>query len=364
MGLVADGEIELRHPRGLRVADRAHRLVGGEDHGQPLRGVRRRRRGQRRGVGGGGDGEVAGAGAVPVRRADLRVGTDGEGADRDRGVGGPLAQGLRDERDRGGGEERAPAPAGELLGGAQGGVGLAGPAGHDQLAAAVRGEARGHVRERGPLVRAELLARALRERVRLAVEPAVPVDGGGLGAEEVEALHRRALVRDQGQRVGAPVRRGADDEPLAEVGVGVGEEGGDVRLADRGPGVVALDLDRREAAAAELGDEVDPDVAAPAAGPLAPEPDAGEPPAEAAVGLQHLRHERLETPPPLLRVGPALAQARVHVPERRGHPRLPPPAAAHTVAEHAPASRAADAPTLQCRRPRGAPAGARRTDAA
>ena len=233
VSLVADGDVERRHAGVLRLPDHVHRLVGAENDRQPIGRIRRGRPREPPGVGRGGYRQVVRLRAVTVPAPDLLVRADGESADRGRGVGRPLPQRLGDERDRGRGEQHPPAGSGDLLGDAQRREGLAGAAGHDQLAAVVLLETRERVGEGLSLVRSQLLCGARLQRRRLVLEVGVPVDRGLLEPEEVDALHRGLLIRDEREQVPAPVGGRADDHALVEVGVRVREEGGEVLLVER-----------------------------------------------------------------------------------------------------------------------------------
>ena len=111
---------------------------------------------------------------------------------------------------------------------------------------------------------------------------AVPVDGRGLEAEEVDDLYGGAPVGEQSVRVA--VEPTGDDEVVLVVVV-VDEEFVDLIFGDLVIGVVALGLDRRQPAAVQLGDEVDADIAAPAFRPFAPAPDLREPLTVDGIGL-------------------------------------------------------------------------------
>ena len=319
---IAHGDVELRHARVLRAPDHVHRLVGAEHDGQPVGRRGSRGLGESGRIGGRGDRQVVCAGADVVALANLRVGADGKRADRRLGVSGPLAQRLRHERDRRCGEQHATARPGDLLGGAQRGEGLAGAAGHDQLAAVVLLEAGAHVVQGALLVRAHFLARQLLKGRGLVLQVGVPVDRRGFEPEQVETLHRRLLVGDQAQQVAAPVGSRADDQAFVEVGVRVGEEIGQILFVQRPVGVVALALDGRELAVGALRDDVDADVAGVPARPLSPGPSVRVSIAEHAIGAQHFDYERLELSSTLPGVWVALAELPVDVGEGGGHRRM------------------------------------------
>ena len=180
VGLVADDQVEGGQARRLRGGDAGDGVVGGEDDGR-ARGGAFLQLGQPAVlvdellvVGGGGEGEVlhldvAGVvGRLLLALADAAVGADGEAGERAGGLGGPLAQGLGEQRQRGHKEEDLPG-GGECLGDLERGEGLAGAAGHDELPAvggSAGPEGGDHVVERLLLVGAEGLLRVALEVLR------------------------------------------------------------------------------------------------------------------------------------------------------------------------------------------------------
>ena len=158
-----------------------------------------------------------------------------------------------------------------------------------------------------------LLARPLRERGSIVLKVGVPVDRRRLEAEQIEALHRRLLVGDERQQIAAPVGRGTDDQALVEISVRVREEGREVLLVEGRVGVVALALNRGQAAIGALGDDVDADVAAVSPRPFAPAPHRSVALTKYPVGAEYPLNERLELPSAFARVGPAFAEPPVDI---------------------------------------------------
>jgi hypothetical protein len=96
--------------------------------------------GQPRGVGGGGVAQLVGEGLDGVvvflaLLAHVAVGAHGKAVQRDFAFLRPLGQGLRQQVQAGDQEQDALALAGHVFGDLQAGEGLAGAAGHDELAA-------------------------------------------------------------------------------------------------------------------------------------------------------------------------------------------------------------------------------------
>lgn len=89
--------------------------------------------------------------------ADLGIGADGEAVQRQAALLGPLGEGLRKQVQRGDEEQNELVFACDLLGDLQGGEGLAGAAGHDELATVGVLEAEADLGLGAGLMRAELL---------------------------------------------------------------------------------------------------------------------------------------------------------------------------------------------------------------
>ena len=158
VGLVADDEIEVIHAELLGFVDGFDGLVGGEDDVEALAALALLRTMlDISAVGGDGDIEIVG-GDVLGFLGDLLVRAHGVGLEWQvlLRLGGPLLERLREQRDGGNEEEDAGLVAVELreaLGEAQRSEGLAGAAGHDELAAVVGLEAGDGLRDGLLLVR-------------------------------------------------------------------------------------------------------------------------------------------------------------------------------------------------------------------
>ena len=262
MRLVADDEVERTDARFLRGGDDVDRLVGGEDHRHRLGRVRGELLGQPRAVGRRGVGEVVegdvGGVLPPLPLADLGVRADGEGPERNLGVVGPLAHGLRHQRERGDHEEDGAAPAHEVLGDAQRGEGLARAAGKDQLAAIGLDEARAHRLQRLALMGTQRLL--VRDADLLGPRVVAPLDGARLEVAQPDALRVDDLARQRLLGSVGPVAvAGVDDEAAGEARLARGgEEAVDVAFVDLLALVVELALHGAEARPVrERGDEVD-----------------------------------------------------------------------------------------------------------
>ena len=230
VGLVADHEIEVRLmglfvvERLLGLDDLGEGLVGGEDHAEAL--VRLREQVQLMEladdlvrVRDGGEGQVFDGVAAVVRRPlllrDGRVRADAHRADRLGGMGRPLVERLAEERERRDEKEDESGRFHFILRDLERGVGLAGAAGHDQLAA-VGGPEMGVggidglllvlTRGAGPGGLRRLLA------VRLRLERG-PVNGRLGKVGEADLHHRRHLVLQRGLGIRRPVVRRRNPEP-------------------------------------------------------------------------------------------------------------------------------------------------------
>ena len=162
MGLVADDEIEVIHAELLGFVDGLDGLVGGEDDVEALAALALLRTMLDVGsVGGDGDIEIVG-GDVLGLLGDLLVGAYGVRLEWQMllRLSGPFLERLREQRDGGNEEEDAGLVAVELreaLGEAQRSEGLAGAAGHNELAAVVSFEAGDGLRDGLLLVRARFI---------------------------------------------------------------------------------------------------------------------------------------------------------------------------------------------------------------
>ena len=164
VGFVADDEIEGRQAvQVLGAADDVERMIGGEDDAHVLGVVALGHfHGEALGIGGGGVAEFVGEGLDDVLVLvalfpDLDIGADGEGMERDGAFLGPLGEGLGKQVQAGDEEEDALVLAGDFLGDLEAGEGLAGAAGHDELATVGGFEAGGDFALGAGLVRAEFL---------------------------------------------------------------------------------------------------------------------------------------------------------------------------------------------------------------
>nr|VFK13229.1 MAG: hypothetical protein BECKLPF1236A_GA0070988_100844 [Candidatus Kentron sp. LPFa]VFK24465.1 MAG: hypothetical protein BECKLPF1236C_GA0070990_1001316 [Candidatus Kentron sp. LPFa] len=168
VGLVADDEVEgWEVVLGLGAVDYADGVIGGEHHGDvacvvPLgHGL-----GQTGGVGGGRVAEFMGEGLYPVvvfvgvsraLLADFAIGADREAVERGLALLGPFGEGLGEEGEAQHQEEHPLAGTRHGLGDIEGGEGLAGAAGHSELAAVGLAQAGGDVLEGVFLVGTKLL---------------------------------------------------------------------------------------------------------------------------------------------------------------------------------------------------------------
>ena len=151
VGFVAEDEVEGRRTLVLRPLHDAERVVGAEHHGQRIFGGLPERGGDRRRVRGDGDFKLL-EGGVLVVAAGPGVGADADVAVDGRALRRPLPHRLGEQGDRRHQVQDPAAGARHGFRDAQRGEGLAGAAGHDELAAIVVPEAGEHVVERGLLV--------------------------------------------------------------------------------------------------------------------------------------------------------------------------------------------------------------------
>ncbi len=277
----------------LGAADHVEGVVGGEDDAH-VPGVVALFHlvGESGGVGGGGVAQLVDEGLDDVLVAlaalfpDLGVGADGEAVQGDGALLGPLGEGLGEEVERGDEEENEPVGAGDLLGDLEAGEGLAGAAGHDELAAVGLLEAEEDLGLGALLMGAQgLFGLQCGGGSGLAGLELGPVDLGVLEVVEVDLADGRLLVGEGGLGVVAPVVGGGDDEAAGEAGfAGGGEEAVDVGFPHAVVGRVAFALDGVVfPGAAGAGDEVDAGVlggdaelgGADLLGPIGEEPDLG-----------------------------------------------------------------------------------------
>ena len=191
---------------------------------------------------------------------DLDIGADGEGVERDGAFLGPLGEGLGKQVQAGDEEQDALVLAGDILGDLEAGKGLAGAAGHDELAAVGGFQAGDDLAAGAGLVRAEFLLGL--EDGRGAGLVFRPVDLAGFEIVEIDLVNGRSLAVEGVFGVVAPVVSGGDDVAERErLLAGGGEEAVDVGLPDAVVLGVALALDGVEfLGAGGLGDEVDAGV--------------------------------------------------------------------------------------------------------
>ena len=233
VSLIADDQIDRGEAGILGGGDHVHRLVGGEEHREPLgilalRNLSDEVSGLRcRGIGEIGEGEVFGV------ASDLVVGADREGAHRAVGFGGPLAKRLREQRDRRNQEQYRPTGLNLPLSDPQAREGLAGATGHDELAAIVFGETVEYCPERFDLMGAELLRLGPLERAGVREAVLRPVNPRLLEFVDADPDRGNLLVTERIDRVLRPLVRRRDDDARGErVFAGGREEGVDVLLVE------------------------------------------------------------------------------------------------------------------------------------
>jgi len=311
--LVADDQVEVRHPLALGAGDDVDRLVGGKDDGElvvlgPLADLR----GQGLGVRGRRVDQVVNRQVLRgVGLADLHIGAHGIRAERDLGLLLPLAQALVEQLDRGNEEQDRRglglAAGRELLGDLQRRERLAGAAGHDQLPAVMRDQALADRRTGLPLVRQGGLLAGGRQNL-LGPRPVdvAPVDLGLQQVADPDPHDRDGQVLELLLDRWTPVLRGRDDDPAGEPLLARrGEEGVDVGLGHMVGRVVELALHGAPPTGRDvLRHDVDAVVvgAAPA-GPLLPQVDLLEPVRELRRRPQVARHQPLESGALLRRAG-------------------------------------------------------------
>ncbi len=211
---------------------------------------------------------------------DLGVGADGIRPKLYRGLGGPLAQRLRHQRDRRHQEQHRATGRHQVLGDPQRGERLARATRHDQLAPVGAGEVRAGRLQREELVRAQDLAVLTRHHLRGTQAELRPVH-----ARVVQVLHpqpgdRNLLVVQRRLSVLAPRVRRRDDHATGEARrAGRGEERVDVALSQGVRRRVELALDRRQRTGGPLlGHQINPGVGlARPARPVHPQPHVAEP---------------------------------------------------------------------------------------
>ncbi len=150
------------------------------------------------GIGGGGVAEFVGEGfhdvlVLVALFPDLDIGADGEGMEWDGAFLGPLGESLGKQVQAGDEKQDALVLAGDFLGDLEAGEGLAGAAGHDELAAVGGLEAGGDFAFGAGLVGAEFLF--LSEDGRGGGGSVLrPVDLAGFEGEQVDFVNRRLLA--------------------------------------------------------------------------------------------------------------------------------------------------------------------------
>ena len=302
VGFIAEDEVEGRRSLVLRPLHDAERVVGAEDHRQRVFSGLPERRGDRRRVRGDGDFELLERGVLVVAPRP-GVGADAHVAVGYRALRRPLPHRLGEQGDRRHEVQHPAAGARHGFRDAQRGEGLAGAAGHDELAAIVVPEAGEHVVERGLLVGPQTEGLAAEGEVfRLAVREVGPIERSAGEVAEAEHGAGGLQMLDGPAGVRPPAVAGVHDDAGGERVAGRrGDEGVEMRLRDLRARRVTLALDGATAAPALLGDEVDARIGAvevrPRGGPLGPEPDVGETlPVERVLEEVRLHQPLEETP--------------------------------------------------------------------
>ncbi len=201
-----------------------------------------------------------------VLLADVAVRTHGVAVQRRRRFLGPFGERLRQQREARHEEQHTATLAGQFLGNLERGEGLAGAAGHDELAARILGEARFDGRQRRLLVRAQRFLRLEdRSRVGLVLRP---VDPARLQIVQRDEADRRLLPLQRLAQMAGAAGRGEEDQAM---GVGLaargGEERGQIAQRELGILVVELGLYRVQLAGCGFGHEVDAGIGAHVAKP-------------------------------------------------------------------------------------------------
>jgi len=279
VGFIADDEIEVRHAvEELGAADAGYGMVGGEDDGH-VRGVVAFLHlvGEALGIGGGrvlqfvGVGlddvlvdDVLVLGTLAALFPDLGIGADGEGAEREGALLGPLGEGLGKEVQAGDEEEHALARSGDVLGDFQGGERLAGAAGHDELASVGGFETEQDIGASSLLVAGPVGVNIILgfECGSLAGGVFFPVYLAAFEIHQSDLADGRGLLLQGMLGVVAPIVGGGDDDAVGKrFFAGGGEEAIDVGFLDPVILGVALALDGVEfLGSGDFGDEVDAGV--------------------------------------------------------------------------------------------------------
>ena len=267
MGFVADDKIEFREAEFLlSFMDDFNGVIGGKDDAhvpgvvplghlfcQPLR-VRGRRITKF---------VDEGLDHIVVRLAllaDFGVRADRETVQRRFALLSPFGQRLGQQREAGDQEQNSFVAAGDFFGDLQRGEGLAGAAGHDQLASVFARQAEENALDRFLLMRARIeLGLEDRAGIRLVFRP---VNLAGFEIVQVDARDRRLLIEERGFGVLGPlVGRGDDDSVSEGLLPGSGEEAVDVTFLDAMVFRVELALDRvKFPGASRACDQVDAGV--------------------------------------------------------------------------------------------------------
>ena len=299
---VAEDDVEGRRSLVLRPLHDAERVVGAEDHRHRVFACFPERPGDRRRVRGDRDFKLLKR-CVLVVAPCPGVGADADVAGGRRALRRPLPHRLGEQGYR---RHQVQDPAADACHGfrdAQCGKGLAGAAGHDELAAIVVPETGGHVVERGLLVAPQTEGFVAEGKVfRYAAHQVGPIERPA--GEIAEAQHGAyGLQRFDGLAgVRPPAVAGVHDDAGGERVAGrSGDEGVEVGLRYLRTGRMAFALDGAVAAPALLGNEVDARIGAVEVrshgGPFGPEPDVGETfPVERVVEEIRL-HQPLEEAP-------------------------------------------------------------------
>ena len=256
-----------------------------------------------------------------------RVRADADGVERALRVCRPLAQRLAEQRDGWHEEQHEAVRAGFLLRDLQRRVRLARAAGHDELAAVVRGVVGAGGVHGLHLVRLRRARAAGGGSARDAGGELFPVDGRVLELAEADARDGRVLVADGVLRLFVPFVRRREPETLrearrapravAERAARRREERVDVLLRDLGCRLIAFALHGPIVAVRRAGHEVDARVLAAeifAIREVAPHPDVREAAEVRRVRLEERLHEPLEAR--------ALVFFRKRAPARLGEDRM------------------------------------------
>ena len=320
MSLIADNEAEHAKLVGgepqhflLGLAHRHHRLIGGEHHLESVLILDADKlSGDVVGIGAGGIGEVESAlvgigsiGAIAGASVGGVVGADTDGGDVLAGIGAPCVERLSQQGDAGHHEQHQPVAAGHGLGNLQCGVGLAGAAGHDELATVVRGEIVHRLVHGYGLMLHGLFAGQCGLRAVEPVPQLLPVDGrigkvAKADAAERDGLSGGGLAGVASEHVGGAHPKatgemgGLQGIDVGELPSGGGDEGIDHGFGDDGALLVAFALNGPVVALNGSGHKVDAGVVAAkvgTCGEIGPHPHFAELAGIAGVGKQPVGYQ-------------------------------------------------------------------------